>query len=144
MQTGASCSDPSTTIYRLHLDSGRFEALPPLPQPRQAHTCLDVVCHAGWETSMLPRVLQIGLRPIDKLSPRRRYSPSAVLLDDGRLHVFGGLLPDLATPARDHWSLAIDAGGQQSPVLGCNVCAQQPCFSSITMPRMPIVTQPLF
>lgn len=34
------------------------------------------------------------------------------LLSDGRLHLFGGLLPDRATPARDHWSLAVNAGVQ--------------------------------
>ncbi len=39
-----------------------------------------------------------------------RYSPSLALLGDGRLHAFGGLLPDRATPAREHWSLAVNAG----------------------------------
>ncbi|KAI7843914.1 hypothetical protein COHA_002456 [Chlorella ohadii] len=43
--------------------------------------------------------------------PEPRYSPSLALLGDGRLHAFGGLLPDRATPAREHWSLAVNADG---------------------------------
>lgn len=39
-----------------------------------------------------------------------RYSPALAMLGDGRLHVFGGLLPDRSTPAREHWSLGVKAG----------------------------------
>ena len=42
--------------------------------------------------------------------PARRYSPALAVLGDGRLHAFGGLLPDRVTPAREHWSLAVNAG----------------------------------
>ncbi|PRW61300.1 kelch repeat-containing protein [Chlorella sorokiniana] len=50
------------------------------------------------------------MQPIPSL-PEPRYSPALALLGDGRLHLFGGLMPDRATPARDHWSLAVNADG---------------------------------
>jgi hypothetical protein len=125
-QKGATCSPASTAVYRVHLGTGAFEELPPLPQPRYVHLLLYCSCHL--------------LRPICCLHepawPARkwqisnhqhaccRYSPSAALLGDGRLHVFGGLLPDLATPARDHWSLSVDAGGQLQQFGACLWCVQ--------------------
>jgi len=41
------------------------------------------------------------------------------MLGDGRLHAFGGLLPDRATPAREHWSLDVHAGDMAAT---CSVC----------------------
>ncbi len=48
-----------------------------------------------------------------------RYSPTLAMLGDGRLHAFGGLLPDRATPAREHWSLDVHAGDMAAT---CSVC----------------------
>lgn len=59
-------------------------------------------------------VAALYLQPLSTASgmPRlaNRYSPALAMLGDGRLHVFGGLLPDRSTPAREHWSLGISAG----------------------------------
>jgi hypothetical protein len=41
--------------------------------------------------------------------PEPRYSPT-VQLWRGRLHVLSGSKPDRSTPARDHWSVAVDKG----------------------------------
>jgi hypothetical protein len=43
--------------------------------------------------------------------PQPRYGAVLALLGDNRLHMFGGLLPDGSTPARERWSLSIDADG---------------------------------
>lgn len=125
LQKGAECSPATTTAYRLDLRSRRVHAIPELPEPR----CV------GWTgTLAIAEVSVVGQQmvhdsgctitsgrpnappPCTTATTRFvcRYSPALAMLGDGRLHAFGGLLPDRVTPAREHWSLGIKSGEMTS------------------------------
>lgn len=119
-QKGAECSNATAAAFQLDLETLRVQAIPSLPEPRWVgwsclHSCWRALDCPGGLPACLPAMSLAAWHCVLPHNNHKlhRYSPALALLGDGRLHLFGGLLPDRATPARDHWSLAVNLGNRQ-------------------------------